>query len=85
MSIKPPSPILANMDTSREISHQQIKSPMAGKREYNRKKYYSAIKTGFMHMNNNEEERQSFLRPPIEAAITMMLPMVGQAATNDGD
>ena len=46
----------SDMDLSREI-----RSPMAGNnRQYNRNKFYSALKTGFMHMND-EKARASFL------------------------
>lgn len=60
-----------------------IKSPaIAGGRKYNREKYYSALKTGFKHMNP-KENGMSFLKPPTEEALPALMPFVQSA--KDGE
>jgi hypothetical protein len=62
-------------ERNQEANTSLIKSPMAGNRsQYNRRKYYSAIKTGFNHLNTDAAAaRQSFLRPPDQSD---KLPMI---------
>ena len=58
---------------------------MAGNRhEYNRRKYYSAIKTGFNHMNKDAKAHLSFLRPPEHSEILpSLMPLVGGGADDE--
>ena len=68
------------VDTSHSPDTSLIKSPMAANRnEYNRRKYYSAIKTGFNHLNKGDAKaRQSFLRPPEQGEmLPQIFPMIG--------
>lgn len=55
------------------IARNTIRSPMAGNEKYNRAKYYSAIKTGFRHMQGNVGV--SFLRedPPLPELVPLFL------------
>ena len=63
-------------ETADDRATSLIKSPaIAGGRKYNREKYYSALKTGFKHMNP-KENGMSFLRPPTEEALPTLMPFV---------
>ena len=60
-----------------------IPSPTASNRRYNREKYYSALKTGFKHADNNNSQpgsagmRQSFLLPPDLKMDEPLFPILG--------
>lgn len=45
-----------------------ISSPMSNNKRYSRNKYYSALKTGFKHLNPKEAD-QDFLKDDIQMPI----------------
>jgi len=51
-------------------------SPTSGNnaRRYNRDKYYSALKTGFKHMNPADAKKSFLLPPKAEEAIPAIYP-----------
>lgn len=61
-----------------------IPSPAAGNRRYMREKYYSAIRTGFRHMNPGDVG-DSFLRRSEELALPIYMPMLGVEKDETGE
>jgi hypothetical protein len=41
-----------------------MKTPPGGHKDYNRFKYYSALRTGFKHIAEENNNDESFLQPP---------------------
>lgn len=52
-----------------------ITSPASQNKRYNRQKYYSALKTGFRHINATDNVAQSFLME--NKPLPMLLPFIG--------
>jgi len=60
-------------------------SPAMQNRRYNREKYYSALKTGFKHMDQGKKVGESFLKPPKEDALPILFPLMGPQVDEDGN
>ena len=63
-------------DNSIDMSRSPIKSPNQNHRDYNRFKYYSALRTGFKHIGRDQE----LLTPPVhvvdEDLFLLQIPFI---------